>query len=285
MPKALILGTGMVGSALALIAPEHGWDATALGHGDFELTEAGSVRKAVLAAEPDAVFHAAALTRVNYCQEHPDEAMAVNAVGTANVVAAAAECGAQLVYFSTDYVFDGEKGEPYTEDDKPSPVNEYGRSKLDGEAHALAYDRGHIVRTSGVFGPREDGFERNFIRAIHDALAAGSGPVEVVDDQFTAITYAPHLARMCYAMPVQDWPQLVHLTSAGHGSWYDWACRVERAMYTGTYRVKPVPLKFRDTGTPRPIYSVLHSQYPEVRQLVEWYEAVAAIEEYLGLLD
>jgi len=284
MPTALILGTGMVGSALERLAPEHGWQAIALNHRDVEVTDPESVISAVREARPDVVFHAAALTRVNYCEEHPAEAMAVNATGTANVAAAAANAGARLVYFSTDYVFDGTKGSPYTEDDDPNPVNEYGWSKLAGEAHVLAHARGQVVRTSGVFGPRADRFERNFIRAIHHALKNGSGPIDVVDDQFTALTYAPHLAAMCYAMLEQDWPQIVHITSSGEGSWYDWATTVEQAGYTGPSRIKPVPLKSRDTGTPRPIYSVLQSKCAAVRQLASRFEAVPAIREYVGLL-
>ena len=132
---------------------------------------------------PDVVLHAAAWTDVDGAEDDPQEAAAVNVGGTRHV----AELGAPLVYFSTDYVFDGRKGEPYVESDAPNPLSAYGRTKLYGEG--AAGDSAWIVRSSGLYGPTG----KNFVRAMLD-LARERDEVAVVDDQRTSPTYVGHLA-------------------------------------------------------------------------------------------
>ncbi len=134
-------------------------------------------------ADPELVLHAAAWTDVDGAEADPQEAAAVNVGGTRHV----AELGAPLVYYSTDYVFDGRKGEPYVESDPPSPVSAYGRTKLFGEA--AAGEQAWIVRSSGLFGPTGT----NFVRTMLD-LAREHDEIAVVDDQRTAPTYVGHLA-------------------------------------------------------------------------------------------
>ena len=133
---------------------------------------------------PDVVLHAAAWTDVDGAEDDPLEAAAVNVGGTRHV----ADLGVPLVYFSTDYVFDGRKGEPYVESDAPNPLSAYGRTKVYGEG--AAGDSAWIVRSSGLYGPSG----KNFVRAMLD-LARERDEVAVVDDQRTSPTYVGHLSE------------------------------------------------------------------------------------------
>jgi dTDP-4-dehydrorhamnose reductase len=140
--------------------------------------------------QPDLVIHAAAMTDVDGCERDPDGAFKVNAVGTGNVAEACRLCDAALLYVSTDYVFDGTKGQPYVESDEPNPICVYGRSKLAGER--LVRDlvtRHYIVRTAWLYGPGG----RNFVTKILE-LAADHAELSVVTTEVGSPTYAPDLA-------------------------------------------------------------------------------------------
>lgn len=145
--RLLVTGaSGQLGTTLLQLAKTH--PILGLKRPEVDLRDAAAVRRAVESFRPDAVLHTAALTHVDYCEDHADEAHAVNAVGTENVVRAAG--GARVVYLSTEYVFDGKAG-PYTEEDLPNPLSVYGRSKLDGETATRSAKRWTIVRTTGVY--------------------------------------------------------------------------------------------------------------------------------------
>lgn len=196
---------------------------------------------------PDLVLHAAAWTDVDGAESDPQEAAAVNVGGTRHV----AELGAPLVYFSTDYVFDGRKRTPYVEPDSPNPQSAYARSKAHGEA--AAGDRAWIVRTSGLFGPTGTNFLRTMLR-----LGAERDEMAVVDDQRTAPTYVGDVAaatRDVLALPFG----IYHVAAQGDCTWAEFAeaifeeagiaCRVRR-------------ITTEELGRPaiRPAYSVLRSE-------------------------
>lgn len=281
--RVLITGAGMLGCALAQEATVRGHAFTLFSRQQLDVTNARQAAYLLQEHQPELVFHTAALTKVNYCEEQPDEAQLVNAKGTANITAAAAALGARLIYFSTDYLFDGSGSRPITEDAAPAPRNAYGESKLAGEGLVAGYEYGHIVRTSGIFGRRTDGTERNFFRAIFEKLTQSYEPIEVVDDQFTCVTYAPHLAAMVLSL-LPDLPRIVHLTSAEENSWHGWARELAQAAGFDPARIVPVPT---DTGSPvrRPRYSVLESRYPRVNELIGQHPATNGIADYVRLLQ
>ena len=174
----------------------------------------------------DLVLHAAAWTDVDGAEDDPQGAAAVNVGGTANVAA----LGAPLVYYSTDYVFDGRKREPYVESDGPNPQSAYGRSKLHGEA--AAGEQAWIVRSSWLFGPTGHNFVRTMLR-----LGAERDEVAVVDDQRGSPTYVGHLAaatRQVLHLPYG----VYHVAADGDCTWAEFAeaifeeagldCRVRR---------------------------------------------------------
>lgn len=253
------------------------------GRGEIDVTEVEQVRAAFSRLAPSIVYHTAALTRVNLCEERQQEAWRINVTGTANVAAAAAESGAKLVYFSTDYVFDGQSGRPYVETDRPNPLNVYGQSKLRGERFVEQVRNAHIVRTSGVFGPRLGGFERNFFRAIYEQLTQGSEQIRVVDTQVTCVTYAPYLARILTALLDADrLPALVHLTSYGAASWYGWACELARVLGRDVRRI--IPTRSPSDRIRRPEYSVLGTKDQLAAELVRDFSSNEGIRTYAGHL-
>jgi dTDP-4-dehydrorhamnose reductase len=198
-------------------------------------------------AAPELVLHAAAWTDVDGAETDPQEAAAVNVGGTANV----ASLGAPLVYYSTDYVFDGRKQEPYLESDGPNPTSAYGRSKLHGEA--AAGERAWIVRSAWLFGPTGHNFLRTMLR-----LGGELDEVAVVDDQRGAPTYVGHLAAA--TRDVLELPHgIYHVAADGDCTWADFAEAI--------FAEAGVPCRVRRISTaelgrpaPRPAYSVLRSE-------------------------
>jgi dTDP-4-dehydrorhamnose reductase len=156
-----------------------------------DITDFAAIRAAVQAAKPDLVLHPAAYTNVDGCERDPDTAYKVNAVGTWNVAAAAEEIGAALVAISTDFVFDGEKGSPYTEFDTPNPISHYGASKLAGENLARqACRRTYIVRTSWLYGVHGKNFPYTVLK-----LAKAKSELPIVGDQVGTPMYTVDLVN------------------------------------------------------------------------------------------
>ena len=216
---------------------------------------------------PDLVLHAAAWTNVDGAEDDPQGAAAVNVGGTANVAA----LGAPLVYFSSDYVFDGAKREPYVESDAPNPLSAYGRSKLHGEA--AAGERAWIVRTSWLFGATGHNFVRTMLR-----LGAARAEVAVVDDQRGCPTYVGHLAD---ALPkVVELPHGVwHVAAEGECTWAEFAEAIFREAGVEC-RVRPISTEEYGAPAPRPPYSVLRSERGAPR-LPHWREGLCACLERL----
>jgi dTDP-4-dehydrorhamnose reductase len=206
-------------------------------------------------ARPEAVMHLAAMTSVDDCETDPEGAFAVNVEGSVNVARAAARTGAIMVLLSTDYVFDGEKGEPYDEGDRPGPVNVYGISKLRAEEAArelMPVDRLVIVRTSWVFGA-----EGEFVRRSVATLAAGEEIGGIVDQVGTP-TYVRHLAERLVPVLEAGLRGVVHLAGPEPTTWFD---VLNRAREAGDLpgRVSEQKADELDRPAPRPRNSALAS--------------------------
>jgi dTDP-4-dehydrorhamnose reductase len=244
-------GTGMLGTALvreltgrAVLFP--------VGPLHFDVRDAAAVGDAIRRLRPDAIVHTAAFTDVDRAESAADEATAVNDRGTAHVAVAAAAVGAFLVYLSTDYVFDGQKGAPYVEDDPVRPLNVYGRTKLAGEGHARGVPGHLIVRSQGLFGRRG----KSFAGAILSAADAGRS-IAVVDDVVTGVTYADDLARGIRALLDEDATGTYHVANAGPVRWSEFARAVLDEAGLSTVPVAKIAAS--ETGRParRPAYSCL----------------------------
>jgi dTDP-4-dehydrorhamnose reductase len=253
---------GQLGRALAeAFAAE---DLIALRREDWDVTQ-----PAPLVEVPDLVLHAAAWTAVDAAEDDPQAAAAVNVGGTANV----AGLGAPLVYFSSDYVFDGRKGEPYVESDGPNPLGAYGRTKLHGEA--AAGDRAWIVRSSWLFGPSGHNFVRTMLR-----LGRERDEVAVVDDQRGCPTFVGHLAeatRAIVELPFGVW----HVAADGDCTWADFAEAVFEEAGLAC-RVRRITTAEFGAPAPRPAYSVLRSEKPGAPRLPHWREGLRECLERLS---
>jgi dTDP-4-dehydrorhamnose reductase len=211
---------------------------------------------------PALVLHAAAWTDVDGAENHRAQAELVNVEGTRNVVA----LGAPVVYFSTDYVFDGAKREPYVESDQPRPLSVYGETKLAGEREVRD---GWILRSSWLFGWTG----RNFVRTML-ALAEEQDEVHVVADQRGCPTYVGHLAQATkelVGLPYGVW----HLAADGECTWAEFAEAIfEEARIA--CRVVPIASAILGRPAPRPAYSVLRSERSEAPRLPHWREGLRA---------
>jgi len=224
--KIFVTGaSGQVGSEF--IRAFAGHDIITASRPEFDLADERSVRSAIESAAPDLVLHPAAFTDVDGCEREPLRAYQINTLGTRNVALASRRVGATLVAISTDYVFDGAKGEPYLEWDEPNPLSVYGRSKLAGEREALTHhDRCYVVRTSWVYSPRGRNFVKTMLR-----LASERPRLTVVDDEVGGPTLAGDLADAVSQLVGTGVYGIYHLANAGLCSRWELARQTVAALY------------------------------------------------------
>jgi len=247
-------GWGQLGSELAEAAPGH--ELARPTHAEADVTDADAVLAAARAHEPDVLIDAAAFHQVERCEREPETAFGVNALGAINVARAAGEVGARAVYVSTDYVFDGTKGEGYAEDDRTNPVNLYGLSKEAGErAVRLSCPDHLIVRLSGVFGHAgSSGKGGNFVETILSKAESGEA-LSVVDDQRLAPTAAADAAaRLLRLLETGAPPGTYHLVNRGSCSWFEFARAV---LEVAGLAADLSPRSTSPDGVARPAFSVL----------------------------
>jgi dTDP-4-dehydrorhamnose reductase len=247
--------SGQLGAALVrVLGDDVAW---AGGREALDVRDGEAVRRVMQAARPDVVINATAYNKVDAAEVETTEALAVNAAGPRHLARAAREAGALVVHVSTDYVFDGTKRTPYTEDDPPRPLSAYGVSKLAGELMVAASGAPFlVVRTSAVFaagGSRGKG--GSFVERILARARAGE-PLRVVDDQVVSPTYAPDLAAAIVALLEAGTRGLFHVTGTGSTSWHGFAVA---ALRQAGVDVPVQAVKAKDFAAPaaRPAYSVL----------------------------
>lgn len=224
MKRILLTGrNGQVGWELERTLAPLG-EVLAFDHAGLDLADAARLRQIVRDARPDIIVNAAAYTAVDRAESEFDQATALNAVAPGILAEEANRLGALLVHYSTDYVFDGTKDGPYTEDDATSPINAYGRSKLAGEQAIQAAGCRHLIfRTSWVYGLRGN----NFLRTIR-RLAAERSELRIVDDQIGAPTWSRMIAEATALAlhPRREGNGVYHLASAGAVSWLGFAAAI-----------------------------------------------------------
>lgn len=263
--KALVVGaSGLVGGALVRVLERSGVEVVAAGHSRasggvlaLDVRDAEAVERALANAKPDVVFLAVNVPGgVDRCEEHPDEAHAVNVAGTTHVATAAAKHGATLVYYSTDYVFDGKSG-PYAEDYAATPVSVYGRTKLEAEQAVLKLAPRHlIVRTTAVYG--WDRASRNFAMQVWERLGAGQ-PMRVPDDQLCNPTLAEYLAEASVRLVQQGTAGIVNVVGKDCCSRADFGRQLARAMALDPALITPTPTSELGQKAARPLQGGLKS--------------------------
>jgi dTDP-4-dehydrorhamnose reductase len=271
--KILIVGShGMLGTDLMEeMRLRH--EVQGLRREELDIRDADQCMQRVEGFRPDIIINAAAMTNVDGCELNVDEAFLVNSQGTENLAAAAAAFNALLVYYSTDYVFDGKKDEPYRESDATNPQSVYGRSKFQGEDKARAMAPHHLIlRTSWLFGCNG----KNFIRTIVSAARKGE-PLRVVNDQKGSPSFTRDLAAQTRTMLERGCRGTYHVTNSGSCSWYELANNA--VQWAGVADASIIPVTTPEFPRParRPANSVLANErlnqegFPPLRP---WQEAV-----------
>lgn len=269
----------MLARAIAeVLAPRH--QIVAANHAEVDITDASATTHAIEKARPDVVVNAAAFTDVDACETQPELAMRANADGPANVAAACRKLQIPMMHFSTDYVFDGEQAEPYTEENEPRPLSAYGRSKLEGERRvAQSLQRYWIVRVCGVFGPHR----KNFVSLVVD-LGSKGGPLRIVRDQRLAPTYTPDAAVAIEQILLRGGPGIYHVTNQGFTSRIDFARGILREAGFGDVEVIPISAEETKRAARRPKNSQLENARLKREGIVLLPPWPDAVRRYIALL-
>jgi dTDP-4-dehydrorhamnose reductase len=277
-PTIMVTGAdGQLGFELVRRLAPYG-DVVATGRATFDLADPDGIVAAVRGAKPDLIANAGAYTAVDLAEQEEALAYAINGRAPGILAEEAKRIGAILLHYSTDYVFDGAHTTPYAEDAPASPLNAYGRSKLEGE-RAIAAVAGHalIFRTSWVYGLRG----RNFLLTIR-RLATERDELAIVSDQIGVPNWCGALADGTARVVAAGLPALVdraglyHLSSTGEASWFDFA----RAIIGNARLPRIVPITTAQYPLParRPAYGVLATSLFEATfgfALPDWREALA----------
>lgn len=214
-------GGGLGRAFVAVVPPEH--EVHAFGRQDLDVRRHDDVAARLDSLEPEVIFHFAAMTSVDGCEREPQRAAETNVVGSFNVAAAARRAGALLVALSTDYVFDGEKGEPYDERDRPNPLSFYAWTKYAGERAAQAVGPELlIIRTAWVFGAGND-FVSTAVRRLRSGEEVGA-----IVDQVGSPTHVAHLAERLLPLVASAARGVVHLAGPEATTWHDVLARAQR---------------------------------------------------------
>jgi dTDP-4-dehydrorhamnose reductase len=276
MKVAIIGANGQLGTDLTeILSTAH--EVIQLNHADIEITDIDSVRQVLFSHKPQLVLNTAAYHIVPEAEKFPDKAFHINGTGVLNLARVCQDGGIRLVHYSTDYVFDGRKQKPYTEDDCPNPLNVYATTKLSGEYFAQNYcDRSYVIRVSGIYGKvpcRAKG--GNFITTMIK-LAKEKPEVRVVSDEILTPTPTYEIAKNTAALIKTDAFGLYHMSCEGEVSWFEFAkviwetLQLETPLYPAS--VKDFPLLVK-----RPFYSVLENYNLSrlgVNEMPEWRQAL-----------
>jgi dTDP-4-dehydrorhamnose reductase len=259
--KVVVFGAnGQLGSDVVTAFVRHGDAVSPLTHANIELANLDSVSKCLTELQPQLVVNTAAMHHVERCEQEPETAFAVNALGSRNLALVTRDLGAVLMHVSTDYVFDGRKGSPYQERDTPMPLNVYGNTKLSGEYFVRSITPRHFVlRTSALYGksPCRGKGGLNFIDLMLK-LGTERGKVRVVNSEEVSPTSTSELAQQMVLLSESDNFGLFHATAEGSCTWYDFAREIFSVANLQAKVEVADPREF-PSKVPRPKYSVLEN--------------------------
>jgi dTDP-4-dehydrorhamnose reductase len=258
--RVLVTGArGMLGREVVQTMEMHGHEVwgTDVASSDehLDITRPDQIRYAIASFRPEWIVNCAAYTNVDGAEDHEEEALLLNAKGPEMLSRVCRKAQVKLAHISTDYVFDGTKDTPYTEDDPPCPINVYGASKLAGE-NAIRHQMSDylIIRTQWLIGLHG----RNFVSTILTAAQVRE-TLSVVNDQWGAPTFAPDLAKAVAALVEMDARGVFHVCNRGKATWYDLACKAVELVGLAT-RIVPVSTAEFPRPAKRPPYSLLSTK-------------------------
>ncbi len=277
MKIALLGAAGQLGQDLQAALKSH--DVHALTRRDFDVTDHPQVRSQLMDLRPDVILNTTAFHRVDDCETQPELAYSVNALAVLNLIRIANDLDSILVHISTDYVFDGKAGRPYTETSEPFPLSVYANSKLAGELLVRSTARRHfVIRSCGLYGTAGSrGKGGNFVQTML-AKARRNEPIRVVNDQVVTPTYTVDLANQIARVLSTEHFGLFHMSNQGSCTWFEFAKAIfEIAGLKAD--ISPTTSDLYKTPATRPRYSVLENARLKELGLDEmrhWRDALAA---------
>ena len=281
--RVMIIGAGgQLGSDIVEALRESQDTVIPLARKDLDVTEPSAVREKLAEHVPDVILNCSVYHPVDECESHPDRSFAVNATAVRDLGLAAKEVNAAIVHFSSDYVFDGELGRAYSEDDPTTPVSVFGVSKVAGEQLLRTVLARHfIIRTSGLYGLVGSRVKRgNFVETML-RLGSQNRRVRVVNDLRMAQTNARHVAKQVLSLIRTEHYGTYHASDHGDYSWYEFALKIFE--YSGM-DVEVTPVSWRDMPAvaPRPRYSVLENRRLMALGLDQMQPIDVALQAYLS---
>jgi len=285
---ALFGSKGQLGVELRSEFTARGYEVACFDRSLVDITDAAAVERTIASVDPALVVNAAAYNQVDLAETEPLTAFQVNALAVRNLAVACRNSDAQLVHFSTDYVFDGQAGRAYREEDPTRPIGAYAVSKLAGELYARAYlDTPLIIRTSGVYGPGGmDTARGNFVELML-RLAAKNDPIRVVEDHVASPTYAPALAARTVDLVelgthgANGPGGIFHIGGGTPISWFQWARKIFEAAALNPPLKATNEREFR-TPARRPKYSALSNAKMEALGIAPMPSLDDAIRDYMA---
>ncbi len=282
--KIFLTGSsGMLGIDVLPILKEH-YDIVSISRNDLDITDETLVHDAVVSEKFDRVIHMAASTNLDRCEEYPDEAFNVNALGTLNIVRACAKSGAKMIYISTSGVFSGKLGRPYTENDIPKPANVYGRSKYKGELHVLENlppEMVTILRVGWLFGGGKR--DKKFVGKMFN-LIRGNSKVFAVNDIFGSPNYSVDIGRAIVDFIKKEISGVFHIQNSGApASRYEIAATIRDCLGADTV-VEPVLSERFPTKAFRPPMEAIKSIKIQQALGYEFRDWKDALTEYIERL-
>lgn len=243
---------------------------------DMDVTNLARVQEVIQRERPTHIIHCAAFTAVDNAEKEKLIAFRVNAEGTKNLAFFCREQDIELIYVSTDYVFDGRKREPYLETDKPAPLNVYGMSKLLGETYIqILLEKHKIVRTSWLNGLGGD-YTRNFIETML-RVSETRKSLQLVNDQIGRPTFTFDLALALVTLLDANDYGIYHVTNSGHCSWYEFAQEIFQVAGRTDLTLRPILSEQFRSAARRPEYSVMANTRFEkmgLAPLPDWHESL-----------
>jgi len=272
--KILVTGSkGQLGKELSELYSDE--EITGVDIDEMDITDAKQTVNFITEFNPDIVIHAAAMTDVDGCEENKETAFKVNTLGTRNVALACQKANSEMLYISTDFVFDGNKIENYNEFDKPSPLSIYGKSKYEGEKRVKELlNKFYIVRTAWLYG---DG--HNFVKTML-SLAENKDSLNIVSDQQGTPTYAKDLAIAISKIVDSGLYGTYHASNSGSCSWYEFAKKIFELKGVDI-EVNPTTAKEFGSPAERPAYSVMDNFALESQNIYNMRDWEEALKDYL----
>lgn len=281
--KLMVVGSGgQLGVEVCRAFEVNGWSVKRFDRKSLDVTDPKAVEAVIAHEDPRVVVNAAAYNQVDIAETEPEAAFEANALAVRNLAMGCRQSGAQLIHYSTDYVFDGAKGSPYIETDPTHPLGAYAVSKLAGELYAQAYlDTALILRVSGVFGTGGMFTPRGNFVELMLRLARDGKPIRVVQDHFASPSYAPAIATRTLQAVRKSLTGVYHLGGGEPISWYNYAKLIFECAGLNP-DLSPTTAQEYRTAARRPRFSALSNHKSETAGVIAMPPLRQAVTDYLA---